>query len=117
MTLSISDTAVRPSDNSRNLLEGMLDAANQPDSGITDEIILANVMTLLLAGEDTTAHSLSWAMYFVSQDKSLQSRLHLASTDALGSSRVCPAFEDVKKLDLFEFVTQESSRFKPVVPL
>src|SRR6516165_4870006 len=56
-------------------------------------------------------------MYFVSQDKSLQSRLQLASTDALGSSRVCPAFEDVKKLDLFEFVTQESSRFKPVVPL
>jgi len=107
----------QPSDNPRNLLEGMLDAANQPDSGITDEIIVANVMTLLLAGEDTTAHSLSWAMYFISQDKSLQSRLHLASTEAFGSSQVCPAFEDVKKLDLFEFVAQEASRFKPVVPL
>jgi cytochrome P450 len=107
----------QPSDNPRNLLEGMLEAANQAASGITDEVIVANVMTLLLAGEDTTAHSLAWAMYFISQDKSLQSRLRLASTDALGSSRVCPAFEDVKKLDLFEFVTQESSRFKPVVPL
>jgi len=107
----------QPSDNPRNLLEGMLDAANQPDSGITDEIIVANVMTLLLAGEDTTAHSLSWAMYFISQDKRLQSRLHLTSTEAFGSSRVCPAFEDVKKLDLFEFVAQETSRFKPVVPL
>jgi cytochrome P450 len=107
----------QPSDTPRNLLEAMLDAANQPDSGITDEVIAANVMTLLLAGEDTTAHSLAWTMYFVSQDKSLQSRLQLASTDALGSSRVCPAFEDVKKLDLFEFVAQETSRFKPVVPL
>jgi cytochrome P450 len=107
----------QPSDNPRNLLEGMLDAANQADSGITDEVIVANVMTLLLAGEDTTAHSLSWAMYFISQDKSLQSRLHLTSTEAFGSSRVCPAFEDVKKLDLFEFVAQETSRFKPVVPL
>jgi cytochrome P450 len=107
----------QPSDNPRNLLEGMLDAANQADSGITDEVIVANVMTLLLAGEDTTAHSLSWAMYFISQDKRLQSRLHLTSTEAFGSSRVCPAFEDVKKLDLFEFVAQETSRFKPVVPL
>jgi cytochrome P450 len=95
----------------------MLAAANLPDSGITDEVIVANVMTLLLAGEDTTAHSLSWAMYFISQNKGLQSRLHVASTDAFGSSRICPTFEDVKKLDLFEFVTQEASRFKPVVPL
>jgi len=106
----------QPGNTPRNLLESMLDAANQPDSGITDEVIVANVMTLLLAGEDTTAHSLSWAMYFISQDKALQSKLHLASTDAFGSSRVCPAFEDLRKLDLFEFVAQETSRFKPVVP-
>jgi cytochrome P450 len=107
----------QPSDNPRNLLEAMLDTANLPDSGITDEVIAANVMTLLLAGEDTTAHSLSWAMYFISQDKGLQSKLHAASTDAFGSSPLCPTFEDVKKLDLFEFVTQETSRFKPVVPV
>lgn len=107
----------QPSDTPRNLLEAMLAAADLPDSGISDEVIEANVMTLLLAGEDTTAHSLSWAMYFISQDKDLQSRLHLASTDAFGSSRLCPTFEDVKKLDLFEFVAQETSRFKPVVPI
>jgi cytochrome P450 len=95
----------------------MLAAATLPDSEITDDVIVANVITLLLAGEDTTAHSLAWSMYFVSQDKGLQSRLHSASRDAFGSSKVCPAFEDIKKLDLFESVTQEASRFKPVVPL
>jgi cytochrome P450 len=105
------------SDAPRNLLEAMLTAAGKPDSGITDAIIVANVITMLLAGEDTTAHSLAWTMYFISLDKNLQSRLHLASIDAFGSSQVCPAFEDIKKLDLFEFVTQEASRFKPVVPL
>ena len=107
----------QPSEKPRNLLEAMLATANLPDSGITDEVIVANVMTLLLAGEDTTAHSLSWAMYFIARDKGLQSRLNLAATDALGSSPLCPEFEDIKKLDLFEFVTQETSRFKPVVPL
>ena len=107
----------QPRDSPRNLLEAMLAAANLPDSSISDEVIAANVMTLLLAGEDTTAHSLSWSVYFISQDKGLQSRLHVASTDAFGPSQLCPTFEDVKKLDLFEFVAQETSRFKPVVPI
>src|SRR6202022_332520 len=107
----------QPGEDPRNLLEAMLATANLPYSGITDEVIAANGMTLLVAGEDTTAHSLSWAIYFISQDKGLQSRLHVASTDAFGSSQLCPTFEDVKKLDLFEFVAQETSRFKPVVPL
>lgn len=107
----------QPSSNPRNLLEAMLSAASLPDSGITDEVIVSNVITLLLAGEDTTAHSLAWAIYFISQDRGLQSRLHLASTDAFGSSQICPALEDIKRLDLFEAVTQEASRFKPVVPL
>jgi hypothetical protein len=49
----------RSSESPGNLLEAMLESANVPNSGITDDIIAANVMTLLLAGEDTTAHY-SW---------------------------------------------------------
>ena len=107
----------QPSEKPRNVLEAMLTAASLPDSGITDEIVAANVLTLLLAGEDTTAHSLAWAVYFIAQDRSLQSRLHLTAMDALGSSPVCAEFEEIKKLDQFEFVAQETSRFKPVVPI
>jgi cytochrome P450 len=107
----------QPSEKPRSLLEAMLAAASLPDSGITDAVIGANVMTMLLAGEDTTAHSLSWAMYFIAQDRSLQSRLHLAAMDVLRTSPVCPEFDDIRKLDLFEFVTQETARFKPVAPL
>lgn len=99
-----------------NLLEAMLATADLPDSGITNDVIVANVMTLLLAGEDTTAHSLSWAMYYIAQNKNLQSELHVAASEAFGPEQVCSSFDDVKKLDLFEWVAQESSRFKPVVP-
>ncbi|MBR0693859.1 cytochrome P450 [Bradyrhizobium lablabi] len=107
----------QPNEKSRNWLEAMLATASLPDSGITDEVIAANVMTLLLASENTTAHSLAWATYFIAQDASLQSRLRLTATDALGTSPLCPEFEDIKKLDLFEFVTLEASRFKPVAPM
>lgn len=106
----------QPGDTHQNLLEAMLATADHSESSITNDVIVANVMTLLLAGEDTTAHSLSWAMYYIAQNNDLQSKMHVAATDALGSEPVCPTFDDVKKLDLFEWVAQESSRFKPVVP-
>lgn len=107
----------QPSDNPRNLFEAMLAAGDVPGSGITDEVISANVMTLLLAGEDTTAHTLAWAMSFLCADARLQSRLHAAAAEVLGSARVCPSFDDLKRLDLFESVAHEATRLKPIVPL
>jgi cytochrome P450 len=106
-----------PSGGPRNLLEAMLVAADTPGSDITDEIIVANVLTLLVAGEDTTAHTLAWCMYFLSANVALQASLHAQSVDALGEAVVCPAFEDLRKLDVFEAVAHEASRFKPVVSL
>ena len=46
----------------RNLLEAMLVAADEPDSGIDDAQVAGNVLTMLLAGEDTTANTLAWCI-------------------------------------------------------
>ena len=43
-----------------NLLEAMIVAADEPGSGIDDEQVAGNVLTMLLAGEDTTANTLAW---------------------------------------------------------
>ena len=107
----------QPAQAPRNLLEAMLTAAGEPDSGIGDQMIMANVMTLLLAGEDTTAQTLAWTMSFLCADPRLQARLHAASVEVLGQAQVCPAFEDVKRLDLFEAVAHEATRLKPIIPI
>ncbi len=107
----------QPSERPRNLLEAMLIASNEPGSGITDETIFANVITLLMAGEDTTAHTLSWTMYFVSAEPALQARLHDEAAALMGQSRVCPQYDDVKRLDAFEALATEATRLKPIVPL
>jgi cytochrome P450 len=106
-----------PADAPRNLLQAMLKAAGEPGSGITDTMIAANVMTLLLAGEDTTAHTLAWTLSFLCSDRPLQARLQAAATDALGAARVCARFEDLNKLDLFEATAHEATRLKPIVPV
>jgi cytochrome P450 len=48
-----------------NLLEAMLVAADDAGSGITDREVSGNVMTMLLAGEDTTANSLAWTIHLL----------------------------------------------------
>ena len=107
----------QPSETPRNVLEAMLAASDKPGSGITDEVVSANVLTLLLAGEDTTAHTLAWTLLQLCADPKLQIRLRDAAIEVLGEARVCPTFEKVSGLDVFEAVAHEATRFKPIVPL
>ena len=47
-----------------NFLEGML-AAQESDNAFTDDEIIGNTFTLLLAGEDTTAHTMAWTIWLL----------------------------------------------------
>jgi len=106
-----------PPETPRHLLEAMLAMRDTPDSGITDDQVAANVLTLLLAGEDTTAHSMAWSMLFIAGDASLQQRLATQARRVLGAAPVCPDYATLKELDLFEAVCTETGRFKPVAAL
>ena len=53
----------------RDFLEAMLLARDEEGQPFPDETIHGNMLTMLLAGEDTTAQSLSWvAHYFCATD-------------------------------------------------
>ena len=52
----------------RNLLEAMIAAADQPGSGIDDKQVAGNVLTMLLAGEDTTANTLAWMIHLLQRN-------------------------------------------------
>ncbi len=105
-----------PRRNPRNLLEAMLALLDEPNSGFSDDDVYANVITLLLAGEDTTAYSLAWAIHLLAGNQDLQATLHHAALDALGRARVPMTFADTAKLDLFEGVAFEAMRMRPVAP-
>ncbi|MDQ7978331.1 cytochrome P450 [Paraburkholderia sp. SARCC-3016] len=106
-----------PSEMPRNLLEAMLAMRDMPDSGITDDQVSANVLTMLLAGEDTTANSLAWSTMFIATDEPLQARLAKDARAVLGSAPVCTDYAKLKELDVFEAVCTETGRFKPVAAL
>lgn len=109
--------AAQPGREPQNMLEAMLAAGENSGSGMSDEVIFANTMTILMAGEDTTAFSLAWAMYLLCLNPHVQERMHGAAQEAFGDAPLCPAFDDVRKLDYFDWVAHEAMRLKPIAAM
>ena len=100
-----------------NVLESMLHASEQPGSQVDDAVVHANVMTLLLAGEDTTAHTLAWTFYCLAQHPHWQEQLHARSREVLGGAALPSTLEQVRALDLLEAAANEATRLRPIVPV
>lgn len=99
----------------RNLLEAMLVAADTPDSGIDDDGVAANVLTMLLAGEDTTANTLAWLIHLLHRHPQAMARARDEVRGALPDlAAATPARLDT--LAWLEACIHEAMRLKPVAP-
>ena len=101
----------------RNALESLLMQAAAPGSALSDADVQANIITLLLAGEDTTAHTLAWTLHHLALHPQWQDRLHARALAVLGEHAVCPTLEALAQLHEFEACATEATRLRPVVPL
>lgn len=109
------DAPREPGEPPRHVLEAMLDACDAPGSDFTEAMVRANVLTLLLAGEDTTAHSLAWTLPFLAAEPARQTRLHERAVSLLGDAPVAASLEALRELDEFEALATEATRLRPVV--
>jgi cytochrome P450 len=80
-----------------NMLEAML-AAQQTDGTFSDHEIAGNVLTLMIAGEDTTAHTLGWTVWFLASNPGAQERLAAEAQQTLGEHLLAPDFETASAL-------------------
>lgn len=62
-------------DHPGDLLDLLLDARDENGAGMSDVQLRDEVMTLLLAGHETTANTLAWTLYLLAQNPECQSRL------------------------------------------
>jgi cytochrome P450 len=85
-------------------------ATQHEDGGtMTDRQIRDEAMTLFLAGHETTANALSWALYLLARNPEARARVE-AEVDALG--RV-PSYDDLKLLPWTLAVLKETLRLYP----
>jgi len=98
-----------------NLLESMIVAADEGDSGVGDREVTGNVLTMLLAGEDTTANTLAWMIYLLHRHPAALQR---AQDEVRGLAPDVAAFtpELMASLDYLEACAHETMRLKPVAP-
>ncbi len=99
-----------------NLLEAMIAAADQPGSGIDDSQVAGNVVTMLLAGEDTTANTIAWMIHLL-WDNPLTLALATEEVRRVCGRTALPTLEMVEQLDYVEACCHETMRLKPVAPL
>jgi cytochrome P450 len=82
-------------------------------SGMTDQQIRDEVMTLILAGHETTANALSWTWYLLAQHPEAETELHAELDDVLDQGRRLPTVEDLPRLRYTEMIVSESMRLYP----
>jgi cytochrome P450 len=98
-----------------NLLEAMIVAADDPGSGITEGEVSGNVMTMLLAGEDTTANTLAWAIWLLFTHPEAMAKAR-AEVDAVAGDPSTWSHERFAELRWLEACANETMRIKPVAP-
>jgi len=103
-------------ENPHNLLEAMITAADQPDSGIDDSQVAGNVLTMLLAGEDTTANTIAWMIHLLWANP-LALALATEEVRRVCAGTAAPTLEMVEQLDYVEACCHETMRLKPVAPM
>jgi cytochrome P450 len=100
-----------------NLLEAMIAAADQPGSGVTDGDVAGNVITMLLAGEDTTANTLAWAIYLLHRNPATLREAQAEARRHVGPARLGElSMDQIADMPYLEAVCNEAMRLKPVAP-
>ena len=109
-----ADSSLR--EHPRNLLEAMITAADEAGSGIDDRQVAGNVLTLLLAGEDTTANTLAWMIHLLWRNPQALARA-TEEVRRVVADVTNPAFDEMTQLNYVEACAHETMRIKPVAPI
>ncbi|MBW4429316.1 MAG: cytochrome P450 [Nostoc desertorum CM1-VF14] len=80
-------------------------------TGMTDRQVRDEVMTLFLAGHETTANAMTWTWFLLSQHPQVQAKLHSELKTILGNR--IPTFSDIHSLSYTQKVVMEAMRLYP----
>ena len=95
-----------------DVLSILLLARDEEDgTGLTDRQVRDEVMTLLLAGHETTANALTWTWYELGRNPSALARLEAEIAEVAGTRAI--TVEDLPKLPWNLAVVEEAMRLHP----
>ena len=99
------------SNDHKDLLSLLMGAMDEDGSQMTPKQLRDETMTLFLAGHETTALTLSWTWYLLSQNPKAEARLHEELRGVLGGRP--PGLADIERLPYLQAVVNEVLRLYP----
>jgi cytochrome P450 len=100
-----------------NLLEALLLETDEQGRPMSDELILGNALQVLLAGEDTTAATLAWAVHLMCEQPEAVARLREELDRVLGAHAFPTDPEMAGRLSQIDTIVHETMRLRSVTPL
>jgi enediyne biosynthesis protein E7 len=85
----------------------------EADPKVREQRMRDELVTLLLAGHETTASTLSWSFHLIDRHPEVARRLHDEALEVLGDR--LPVYEDLRRLTYTTMVVQEVMRLFPPV--
>jgi cytochrome P450 len=99
------------SERGNDLLSMLIDAKDESGQAMSDQQLRDEIITLFLAGHETTAIAMSWTWYLLSQHPEAEEKLHEELERVLDGR--LPTADDVPKLEYTNRVVLESMRLFP----
>ncbi len=94
-----------------DLLSMLMDSVDDTGNSLTDQQVRDEVMTVLLAGHESTANALTWMWYLLAQYPDVQEKLLAELESVLGDAP--PTAEDLRRLPYNHLVVKEALRLYP----
>lgn len=106
----IKERRSQPDRDRTDILSLMMAARDEDGNPMTDKELRDELLTLLIAGHETTATSLAWAFYWIHRHPEVKEKL-LQELDSLSDN---PEFNEILKLPYLNAVCKETLRIYPV---
>jgi cytochrome P450 len=103
-----------PTERSRDLLDRLMESRDEATgTKMTAREVRDQVLTIFVAGHETTALALMWTWYLLSMHPEHEARMHSELRRVLGERE--PRWDDVTRLQYTRMILQESMRLYPPV--
>jgi cytochrome P450 len=110
--LLLTERGRAPDAEPKDLLARLVAARDsETGGGMTAKEVRDQVVTIFMAGHETTSLALSWTWYLLSQHPAVEQKLHRELADVLGGRT--PRNQDIASLRYTRMVIEESMRLYP----
>lgn len=111
----INDRLENPT-NECDILNILLNSEDEDGNKLSKEELRDQLITLLVAGHDTTATTIAWILYFILRDEKIYNKIKREISEKCSPELIISS-ESAQKLTYLQNVVKETFRYQPIIPM